>query len=140
MGRPTKLTAEVQSRVCEALALGVSIEAAAAHAGVNVSTIHRWVAQAEHDPEGGMFREFREAMTRARDSAEVQYAAVVASAARDGHVGAAQWWLERRRPTQWGRRDTVGAVAEGEQAAPAVDVAPLLERLARSVESRSGTT
>ena len=138
MGRPTKLTADVQSRVCEALSLGVSIEAAAAHAGIGTATHHEWCVRGR-DGESP-YAEYLDATTRARDSAEVRYAAVVARAAKDGHVGAAQWWLERRRHTQWGRRDVVGAVAEGEQAAPAVDVAPLLERLARSVESRSGTT
>ena len=103
MARPTKLTDEVQAKFCEALGLGVSIEAAAAHAGVSPATVHNWM-KAGRDGKAP-YVEFFAAATRARDRAEVRFAAVVAKAAQEGSASAAQWWLERRRPEHWARRD-----------------------------------
>lgn len=127
MARPSSLTSAVTEKVCEALKLGVSWEAAAAHAGVGPATVHRWLAQAADDKDGGPFWEFREQTTRARNSAETRMAAIVLKAAQDGNVGAAQWWLERRRPDQWGKHDRVSVDAS---VTPAQEVAGLLDRIA----------
>ena len=43
MARPSSLTPAVTEKVCRRL-LGVSWEAAAAHAGVGPATVHRWLA------------------------------------------------------------------------------------------------
>lgn len=64
--------------------------------------------------------------TRARDAAETRMARIVVAAAEDGNASAAQWWLERRRPENWGRRDhNVVEVAD-----PSKAVAALLTKLA----------
>jgi hypothetical protein len=126
MARPTKLDAGRQARICEALALGVSIEAAAAHAGLSAACVHDWMARGRKgEPR---FIEFLEATTRARDAAEVRFAAVVAKAAKEGNESAARWWLERRRPETWARKDAdVHVSTHVHQGA---EIAPLLTRLA----------
>ena len=101
MARPTKCTPEVIAKVCEALQLGVSWAAAAAHASITEATVMDWCARGRTGK--SPFAEFLEATTQARDKAEVRMAAIVARAAQEGNVLAAQWWLERRRGGTWGR-------------------------------------
>lgn len=130
MGRPTKCTPEVTELVCEALSFGVSWEAAAAHAGVAVSTVHNWIAQAADDVDGGQYSEFLERTTRARDAAEVRMARIVIQAAEDGDAKAAQWWLERRRGDSWSAKQTVTVDAPD----PTRGIAALLGKLAEPGE------
>lgn len=134
MGRPTKLDADRQAKVCEALALGVSIEAAAAHAGLSAACVHEWMARGRKGER--LYTEFLEATTRARDAAEVRYAAVVAKAAKEGSESAARWWLERRRPETWGRKDADVQVTTNVQ--QGANIAPLLERIAQFPASEYG--
>lgn len=134
MARPTKLDADRQAKVCEALALGVSIEAAAAHAGLSAACVHEWMARGRKGER--LYAEFLEATTRARDAAEVRYAAVVAKAAKEGSESAARWWLERRRPETWGRKDADVQVTTNVQ--QGANIAPLLERIAQFPASEYG--
>lgn len=134
MGRPTKLDADRQTKVCEALALGVSIEAAAAHAGLSAACVHEWMARGRKGER--LYAEFLEAATRARDAAEVRFAAVVAKAAKEGSESAARWWLERRRPETWGRKDADVQVTTNVQ--QGANIAPLLERIAQFPASEYG--
>jgi hypothetical protein len=123
MGRPTKCTPEATAKVCEALALGVSWAAAAAHAGLTERCIMEWKARGAEGEEP--FDQFLREATRARDAAETRMARIVVAAAEDGNASAAQWWLERRRPENWGRRDhNVVEVADPNKA-----VAALLAKL-----------
>ena len=134
MARPTKLDADRQARICEALALGVSIEAAAAHAGLSAACVHEWMARGRKGER--LYAEFLEAATRARDAAEVRFAAVVAKAAKEGNEAAARWWLERRRPDQWGRKDAdVQVTTHVHQGA---EVAPLLQKLVSAKPEKVG--
>jgi transposase len=134
MARPTKLDADRQAKVCEALALGVSIEAAAAHAGLSAACVHEWMARGRKGER--LYAEFLEATTRARDAAEVRFAAVVAKAAKEGSESAARWWLERRRPETWGRKDADVQVTTNVQ--QGANIAPLLERIAQFPASEYG--
>jgi len=44
VGRPSKLTDELERRLCDALRAGNHLEVAARYAGVSRSTLHRWLA------------------------------------------------------------------------------------------------
>lgn len=134
MARPTKLDADRQAKVCEALALGVSWAAAAAHAGLSERCVMDWCERGRRGEKP--FAQFLQDATRARDAAEVRYAAVVAKAAKDGNESAARWWLERRRPETWGRKDAdVQVTTHVQQGA---NIAPLLERIAQFPASEYG--
>lgn len=125
MGRPTLCTPEVTERVCEALALGVSWAAAAAHAGLTERCLMEWCerGRAEEEP----FAHFLQETTRARDAAEVRMASIVIRAAEEGDAKAAQWWLERRRSASWGRQDSMAVTVE--KADPAAVLAAALTKL-----------
>ena len=62
------------------------------------------------DPEA--FREFREAVERARAEAVARNVALVQKAADDSWQAAA-WWLERSRPDQYGRRTNLAGASGG---------------------------
>lgn len=98
-GRPSKFTAETRGKILEALRAGNFREVAAQYAGVARSTFCHWMQSAE--PE---FVAFREEVERAEQAAEVRAVALVMSAAAQDPKHA-QWWLERKFPDRWGRKD-----------------------------------
>ncbi|MFI6496660.1 hypothetical protein [Nonomuraea typhae] len=121
MGRPTKLTSELQERLCGYVRDGQYLATAAALAGVHESTVHRWMQQGEPEDAPKAFRDFREALTRARAEAEAAMVEVVTLDAKGGTLlrevqrpdGSTerQWappngkialeYLARTQPTRW---------------------------------------
>ncbi len=119
VGRPTKLTPEARRRFCAALALGHTRADAAGYAGVKYATVHRWLARASHEKRG-RYRTFRAAVKRAENEFVSRNVAVINSAAGDGTWTASAWLLERRRPADWGRKDTTKLVGAGKGGAVVV--------------------
>ena len=119
-GRPTKLTAEVQRLVVEALQAGNYIETAAALAGVHKDTLYEWLKRGRGQPRG-VYRAFSDAVEKAMAIAEVRGVELVTRAGEgtptvlnaQGQVvtpgippqwQAMAWRLERKYPEKWGRR------------------------------------
>ena len=98
-GRPTKLTADVQARLCEALRGGNYRETAALWAGITPETLARWMQK-----KGDRYDALRQAVQEAERAAEVRAVALVMKAAAED-PNHAKWWLERKYPERWGRRD-----------------------------------
>lgn len=111
MGRPTKLTADVQERICQKIREGNYYEAACAFAGVDYATFRRWMEKGE-TANTGPFREFCEAIQRAVAEAEV---AVVAQWQADmpGNWQASRDFLARRFPDRWGPRERKELTGKG---------------------------
>ncbi|QFY11524.1 hypothetical protein GBF35_37525 [Nonomuraea phyllanthi] len=79
MGRPTKLTPELQEQLCRHLKAGHFLGTAAELCGGGRSTVHRWMAEGEAEDGSTELRAFREAVTRARArAADVLIAAALA--------------------------------------------------------------
>ena len=87
MGRRSKATEARIEALVIALGTGCTREAAARHAGIDRTTLYRWV---ESDPALGTRVEKAEA------DVEVRLAAQIVQAVPDDWRAAA-WWLERRR-------------------------------------------
>lgn len=144
MGRPAKLddvillpdgqggkTPRVRWEVIvERIRSGIPPESAAEATGIGSSTYYRWMELGEERFEAGKlrraragFREFREAVTRARAEAEAIHVAHVAGASSKDWRAAA-FLLERSYPQRWRRRDTVhqAGPAEGDPSVPATRV------------------
>jgi hypothetical protein len=51
------------------------------------------------------FAEFADAIQKAQADAETRNVALIAKAAQDGTWTAAAWWLERKYPERWGRKE-----------------------------------
>lgn len=96
-GRPTKRTPEREKRLLDALRAGNTRKAACHFAGIDPSTLENWLR----------ISAFSDAVKKAEADAEVRMVGQVAQAARDGTWQAAAWWLERRRPDDYGRVDRV---------------------------------
>lgn len=108
MGRPSKLTDETHQTIVGAIQLGMYQEQAALMAGISRGTFFRWM---ERGLKGGnqntRYREFRDAVEKARAEAEARKLRAIHIAADNGTWQAAAWWLERSFPDRWGRRDKV---------------------------------
>ncbi len=98
MARPTKRSPEREQAVLNALRLGNTRRNAAAYAEIDPATLWRWC---EADAT------FRNAVEKAEADAETRFLGQVAKAAADGTWQAAAWWLERRRPEDYRRREGV---------------------------------
>lgn len=104
MGRPTKLTPELQKRIVKLVRDGNYFETAAQAAGIAKSTLYDWMARG--DAGDNPFAEFSDALKKAEAEAEVDAVAMVRAGLRD----APQWqsamtFLERRWASKWARRD-----------------------------------
>jgi hypothetical protein len=127
--RPNKATPIRRGALLEALRQGASREVAAAVAGIDRTTLWRWT---RYDPT------FAEEVERADAEAEMAMVKVIHDA-NDWRASA--WWLERRRPHEWGRnahpvvdvRDLAARVAEAE----GIDLDDLL-RGAEEIQSKYG--
>lgn len=109
-GRPSKLNAETQKRVCDAILVGATYEAAAQYAGITYETFNEWMKAGRAAQEPNEFSDFSEAVTLANASAQVNFATHIKNAASGGDWRAASWMLERRFPKAYGLR--VGAIDE----------------------------
>ena len=127
MGRPSKLTPEVQDTICKYLRAGNAFKTACEAAGIGYATGKQWRQRGEdrhpdresgedRDPErpgDEAFAGFAAATRRDEAEALARCAMVVQKAAADGSVQAATWFLERRAPAEWGRVDR-HVIARGE--------------------------
>lgn len=106
MARPTKLTAALQQRIVAAIRAGCYAEQAAAAAGVHRATFFRWLARGT-ETGSGLYFEFLQAVRQAEAEAEEIAVTIIREAALDGAWQAAAWFLERKFPERWSRRDKV---------------------------------
>lgn len=104
IGRPPRLSNEIKETICQALRLGLTMEAGASLAGVSISTVYGWLRRGKAAKAGG-FTGFVKAVEQALTQFEARNAAVVNRAAQDGDYRAALALLERRRPKTWARTE-----------------------------------
>jgi transposase len=106
IGRPSKLTPEVEARLLQALGTAAFKKTAAPYAGIGRSTLYRWLEQGEADIEAGInsdLRKFVERANKAEAEAELRLLAEI-TGAKSKNWRSAAWILERKHPNQWGRR------------------------------------
>lgn len=106
MARPDKLTPERQDRIVTAIRAGNTREAAAAHAGITDRTLYHWLAKGRKARSDCKCRQLFQAVKKAENECELMSVAIIRQAA-SRHWTAAAWWLERRRPDQWGRKESL---------------------------------
>ena len=102
MPRPTKLTPQVQEKVVQALRGGNFRYVAALWAGIDRSQFKRWMVRGKRGPK--LYRAFRAAVIEAEKGAELRAVALVIKAA-GADAKHAEWWLERKFPSRWDRKD-----------------------------------
>ena len=130
-GRPSKLTPELQERICEAIRAGNYIETSAARVGINKTTLYNWLTKGGREVtrvEAGLAKgrrckvtakaqpyvDFLDAIKRAEADAEARDVAIIAKAALKQWQAAA-WRLERKHYSRWGRRQAIEYKPEPKQ-------------------------
>lgn len=103
IGRPTKLTPQMQAKIVQALTAGNTRTAAVAYANVDYQTFLNWMERG-NNARSGLFFDFFEAVKKAEADAEVRNVAIIQKAAEKNWQAAA-WWLERRKPDDWKNRE-----------------------------------
>lgn len=84
----------------------------AQYLGIAESTFYRWLQEGEK-AKHGLKREFFEAIKKAEAEAIARNVALIQKSAQEGNWQAAAWWLERRYPEEWGRKDKMDIHTEG---------------------------
>ena len=128
MGRRSKATEARIEALLVALRAGNTREASAGHAGIDRTTLYRWL---ENDP--GL----RARVEKAEADVEVRLAAQIVQAAPVDWRAAA-WLLERRRPASYGRAQAAAATA-AMTAAPTPGPNPLDDLTPDEIHERART-
>lgn len=102
MARPCKLDPESQARIIQAVSAGALLRDAAAAGGVSYRSLASWLARGRKAT-NGPFRQFFQALKAAEAEVAARMCAAIVAAAKDDWRASA-FWLERRRPKEFGRR------------------------------------
>ncbi len=101
-GRPSKLTPELQAKIVDIISAGNFREVAARYCRISDRTFQGWMARGAQTESGPQYEFFR-AVIEAEQSAEIRAVAyVMRGGAKDPKH--AEWWLERKHPRRWARR------------------------------------
>jgi predicted DNA-binding transcriptional regulator AlpA len=104
-GRPSKLETQRTTRFLEEVRRGLSLEAAAGRAGLNRSTVWRWVAQGKDAKQGGKFHEFFIKYDRACCEAEALLLERLIEVGMTEDPRWIAWTLERRWPERYSLKE-----------------------------------
>jgi hypothetical protein len=105
VGRPSKLTPELQKEICDLLREGNFVETVCDYVGIDKTTFYDWSNRGDRgwkaDIDGG-YVEFSNAVKKAISQVETE----TVTDLRKGPMNwqAKAWWLERRHPDKWGNR------------------------------------
>lgn len=132
VGRPPKLTGEVATRIVQALEAGNYRRRAAQYAGVSLRTLQEWLRVGRENPtrrafgacsatvdintgevawaypRGLTYGEFLHRCMEAEAKAETR-AVVLLGTHMKKRWQACAWYLERKHPERWGRREVITA-------------------------------
>lgn len=97
-GRRTKRTPALVKALCDVLAQGGTRTAACHAVGIHNDTLYDWLEK---------YPVFSEAVAQAEAQAELRFTRAIVVAARAGDWRAGAFWLERRRPLEYGQRTHV---------------------------------
>jgi len=103
MVRPSKLNPEVQKRISENIALGLTYRLAAESAGVTYKTFNVWMAKGKNSTSGEYFEFYKFIQKCNADSAR-RLLERLHDAAEAGNCQVCMWILERRFSEDFGRR------------------------------------
>lgn len=117
LGRPSKLTPEVQATILNSLRAGNYLEPSCHLANVAPQNVYLWIKRGAAEQlriDAGKpanddetpYREFRDAVKAAQAQSEIRDVALIAKAA-EKQWQAAAWRLERKHYERWGRKQTI---------------------------------
>jgi transposase len=111
-GRPCKLTKKLQDELCEHIQEGNYLDTACRIVGIDYATMRRWILRGEEEGQG-KFYNFCEAIKRAEALAEAWRVKQIKKASYEDWKANA-WYLERKYPQRWGKKDSLEAQIKSE--------------------------
>jgi len=144
-GRPPKLTARLITNLSNSVRSGAYLETAAAFAGIAAVTLREWLrkgARIRCDYEENNVRpvghdnllyELSIEMEKSMAAAAMRHVLNIAKHAENEWTASA-WWLERRYPDQWGRRNRLDI--GGVEGAPPIRTEGEVGLVVKVVEAR----
>ena len=103
MGRPCKLTPEIQQRIGDNIALGLSYRLAAEAACITYKTLNEWNQKGQTEKSGKYF-EFAQHIKKRNAEGAKKLLENLNAAAKAGDTRICMWILERRFSEDFGRR------------------------------------
>jgi len=103
MVRPTKLTPELQQRIGDNVALGLTYSLAAEAVGVTYKTLNLWLKRGQTD-KCGKYNQFYRYIQKCNADGAKKLLERLNDAAATGNCQVCMWILERRFPDCFGRR------------------------------------
>jgi hypothetical protein len=103
-GRKTKLTKELTDEIVKRIRAGNYIKVACQAVGISQTAYFDWINKGEQGIEP--YAEFLGAVKKAESEAHVNFVAIIASQAPTQWQAAA-WWLERKFPGQWAKKEKI---------------------------------
>jgi hypothetical protein len=103
MGRPCKLTSEIQQRIGENIALGLTYRLAAESVGITYKSFNSWMQQGKNSTSGKYYQFYKHINKCNADGAK-QLLERLDLAAKAGNCQICMWILERRFPEDFARR------------------------------------
>ena len=103
MSRPSKLTPEIQQKIGENIALGLSYSLAAEAAGVTYQSLNSWLKRGQTE-KSGIYNQFFKHIHKCNADGARKLLERLNDAAATGNCQVCMWILERRFPDCFGRR------------------------------------
>ena len=103
MARPSKLTPEIQQKIGENIAIGLTYRLAAQTAGITYKSFNLWIQQGKNSTSGKYF-EFSQYIQKCNADAAKALLERLNAAAKAGNTRICMWILERRFSEDFGRR------------------------------------
>ena len=101
MSRITKLTKEVQAKICKYVEHGNTYERACGLTGIGESTFYAWKHRGEQEEEG-IYKEFQEAVKKADDRFIAHHIENINKHSQESWQASA-WMLERKKKKEFGK-------------------------------------
>ena len=120
MARPTKLTPAVHKEIVDAIAIGATYKNAVGAAGISYVTFLDWLERGRKIQDGETrksksntkYLEFLKSVEKAKHTAFLRYTSTIAKAANSGDWRAAESFLKRRDPENWGDKKDITSGGE----------------------------
>lgn len=112
-GRPSKFTPEVKNTICDYISAGNYIDTSCRLAGVDYTTFRGWVVRGEQEGKGEYF-DFLRQVRLAEAQAEAERVRLILQAGRLDDWKANAWYLERKYPERWGKKEQLDAKVQSQ--------------------------
>ncbi|MGB4715514.1 MAG: helix-turn-helix domain-containing protein [Defluviitoga tunisiensis] len=103
IGRKVKLTEEKIKTAVRLAEHGNTIKNIYGALGISKQTWYNWLDRGKK-AKSGIYRKFYEEIEAAESRAEARFVTIISKAAEEEWQAAA-WWLERKYPERWGKKD-----------------------------------